>query len=108
MARALTLLLRNAFDASTGGTPVELRFRPLQHMVRMEIRDQGPGMSEETLRRAGEPFYTTKESGRGLGLGLFLVRTFAERAGGNLRFEVGGGTTAILEVPSAETPAGPA
>jgi two-component system sensor histidine kinase RegB len=108
VAQALTLLLRNAFDASTGDTPVELRFRPQQHMVRMEIRDQGRGMSEETLRRAGEPFYTTKEPGSGLGLGLFLVRTFAERTGGNLRFEVGGGTTAILEVPSAQTPAGQA
>ena len=108
VAQALTLLLRNAFDASGGDSPVELRFRPQEQMVRMEIHDQGPGMSEETLRRAGEPFYTTKEPGSGLGLGLFLVRTFAERAGGNLRFEVGGGTTAILEVPSPQTPAGTA
>lgn len=108
VAQALTLLLRNAFDACSHDAPVELRFLLRQQMVRMEVRDQGPGMSDETLRRAGEPFYTTKEPGRGLGLGLFLVRSFAERIGGSLRFEVGGGTTAILEVPSAPAPLSPA
>jgi two-component system sensor histidine kinase RegB len=48
----------------------------------------------------GEPFFTTKEPGEGLGLGLFLVRTFAERSGGTLEFETGVGTTAILEIPA--------
>ena len=42
-------------------------------------------------RRAGEPFFTTKEPGQGLGLGLFLVRTFAERSGGTLEFDDVGG-----------------
>lgn len=106
VVQALTLLLRNAFDASSGDAQVELRFRSQQQMVRMEIHDEGPGMSEETLRRAGEPFYTTKEPGRGLGLGVFLVRAFAERTGGHLRFEIGAGTTAILDLPSVRPPAG--
>jgi two-component system sensor histidine kinase RegB len=56
-------------------------------------------MSDEVLRRAGEPFCTPKEAGRGLGLGVFLARTFAERAGGMLWFERSGGTIAILEIP---------
>ena len=43
---------------------------------------------------AGEPFYTTKEPGRGLGLGLFLARIFAERRGGSLKLESRDGTTA--------------
>jgi two-component system sensor histidine kinase RegB len=69
-------------------------------MARIEVRDRGAGMPLETRLRAGEPFFTTKEAGKGLGLGLFLVRTFAERSGGTLDFDVGEGTTAILEIPA--------
>ena len=69
-------------------------------MMRIEVQDAGAGMTPEVRARAGEPFYTTKEPGRGLGLGLFLTRTLAERAGGSLRFEGSAGTTAILEIPA--------
>jgi two-component system sensor histidine kinase RegB len=69
-------------------------------MVRVEVRDRGTGMPPDVRRRAGEPFFTTKAPGRGLGLGLFLVRTFAERSGGTLEFEGSEGTTAILEIPA--------
>jgi two-component system sensor histidine kinase RegB len=57
-------------------------------------------MPPDTQRRAGEPFFTTKEPGQGLGLGLFLVRSFAERSGGTLDLKVDEGTTAILEIPA--------
>ena len=69
-------------------------------MVRIEVQDRGAGLSPDARRRAGEPFYTTKEPGRGLGLGLFLVRSFAERSGGSLEFEGTEGITAVLEVPA--------
>jgi two-component system sensor histidine kinase RegB len=78
---------------------VVLRLTARGEMARIEVRDDGTGMTTETLGRAGEPFYTTKPAGTGLGLGLFLVRAFAERSGGTLEFETGDGTTAILEVP---------
>ena len=52
----------------------------------IEVRDQGQGMDEETLNRAIEPFFTTKEPGKGLGLGLFLAESAAERLGGLLRY----------------------
>jgi two-component system sensor histidine kinase RegB len=104
MVQAISSLVKNAFDASGNADNVLLRFARRDGMVRVEVRDGGVGMSPEAVRRAGEPFYTTKEPGRGLGLGLFLVRTFAERAGGTLEFgsefESQGGTTAILEVPA--------
>jgi two-component system sensor histidine kinase RegB len=101
VAQAVASLLKNAFDASEEAGEVRLRFTRRNGLARIEVHDQGAGMSSEILRRVGEPFYTTKEPGRGLGLGLFLVRTFAERAGGSLQFEVGRGTVAILEVPAA-------
>jgi len=69
-------------------------------MVRIEVRDRVRGMSADARRRAGEPFFTTKDPGRGLGLGLFLVRTFAERSGGTLEFDDVEGTIAILEIPA--------
>ncbi len=100
MVQAISSLLKNAFDASDAASDVSLRFARRGDMVRIEVQDRGVGMSADVGRHVGEPFYTTKEPGRGLGLGLFLTRTFAERAGGTLQFETGNGTTAILEVPA--------
>jgi two-component system sensor histidine kinase RegB len=100
MVQAISSLLKNAFDASDATSDVWLRFARRGDMVRIEVQDRGVGMSPDVRRRVGEPFYTTKEPGQGTGLGLFLTRTFAERAGGTLQFETGNGTTAILEIPA--------
>jgi two-component system sensor histidine kinase RegB len=100
VVQAISSLLRNAFDASGGDDQVVLRFRSRGEVARIEVQDHGAGMSADTRRRVGEPFYTTKAPGRGLGLGLFLVRTFVERAGGTLEFHADSGTTAILELPA--------
>jgi two-component system sensor histidine kinase RegB len=53
------------------------------------------------LERAGEPFFTTKAPGQGMGLGLFLTRAVLARLGGNLELTSvpGGGTTAVLSLP---------
>jgi two-component system sensor histidine kinase RegB len=77
-----------------------LRFGAGDGVSRIEVQDRGVGMSPEVRRRAGEPFYTTKPPGGGLGLGLFLVRSFVERAGGTLEFNAEHGTTAIVELPA--------
>jgi two-component system sensor histidine kinase RegB len=50
----------------------------------VEVRDSGVGMNDDELARAGDPFFTTKEPGRGMGLGLFLARAVIERLGGTL------------------------
>jgi len=102
VAQALSSLLKNAFDASDVSGEVRLRVLPREGMVRLEVHDHGQGFSAEGRRRAGEPFYTTKEPGKGLGLGLFLAQTIAESAGGSLRFDDEQGTTAILEIPAAK------
>jgi CheY-like chemotaxis protein len=70
----------------------------------ISIADQGEGMDDETLRRATEPFFTTKGVGKGTGLGLPMARGVAEQSGGQLTIESakGIGTTVTLWLPSAE------
>ena len=99
--QALIALIRNAFEASPADTPVTLSVTRSRDVVTFNVTDRGCGMSPESLRHAGEPFYTTKEPGRGMGLGIFLVRTLASRLGGSLTLESspGMGTTAKLDLP---------
>jgi two-component system sensor histidine kinase RegB len=99
-------LVKNAFDATTGTEAVAVDVARHGDRVRLIVKDEGRGMPADVLSRAGEPFFTTKEPGRGLGLGLFLARLFAERIGGSLTLHSDHGTTAILDLPapSAEIP----
>jgi two-component system, sensor histidine kinase RegB len=99
--QALTALVKNALQASPPGHRVTLMAESWPERVRFTVQDSGCGMSLETLNRISEPFYTTKGTGCGLGLGTFLARVFAERLNGSLVFEseLGTGTKAILELP---------
>ncbi len=97
MKRALSGLVKNAFDA---GKNMEVRmtcFRDGDQLAFL-VEDNGVGMDQETLDRATEPFFSTKEPGRGMGLGLFLARSVGERYGGGLLLESspGSGTRATL------------
>jgi two-component system, sensor histidine kinase RegB len=103
LAQALRVLVRNAQDASAEETPVSLRVTCKSGALRFEVRDQGSGMSGDVLARAGEPFFTTKAPGRGMGLGLFLCRAVVESLGGEVELEskTGLGTTASIVIPPA-------
>jgi two-component system sensor histidine kinase RegB len=100
--QAVFSLVKNAFDATAQDqrAPVVVALEQDRDRLRVTVADQGPGMSAETLERIGEPFFTTKDPGRGLGLGLFLTRVFAERVGGGLTVTSNNGTTACLELPT--------
>jgi two-component system sensor histidine kinase RegB len=99
-AQALGALLRNAVEADPEWN-VSLDVARRGSRIVFTVRDRGAGMSADVLRRVAEPFFTTKEPGAGMGLGVFLVRLFAERLGGELVYdsEPGAGTTATLELP---------
>ncbi|MFZ4408652.1 MAG: PAS domain-containing sensor histidine kinase, partial [Paracraurococcus sp.] len=71
--------------------------------VRIRLADTGDGMDAATLARAAEPFFTTKEVGRGSGLGLSMAHGFAAQSGGALRIDSvpGDGTEVTLWLPEA-------
>jgi len=71
--------------------------------VRLWVRDTGHGMDEETMRRAREPFFTTKGVGKGTGLGLSMVHGLAEQFGGttHISSKPGEGTTVAIVLPVA-------
>ena len=101
LAQVLGGLVKNALEATPGVTPVELTAEARGDWIVFCVRDPGEGMAPEVLARVGEPFFTTKAHGQGMGLGLFLARLFAERLGGqlNLESEPGRGTVASLKLP---------
>jgi two-component system, sensor histidine kinase RegB len=101
IAQALRGVLKNAQQASPAGDGVRVRASADAATLSIEVRDSGSGMTPEVLARAGEPFYTTKEPGQGMGLGLFVARSVFERLGGalELRSAADQGTTATLRLP---------
>jgi two-component system, sensor histidine kinase RegB len=105
LADMLRGLLKNAVQASTGENQVLLRLEESKGRVCAVVRDSGRGMPAEVLARVGEPFFTTKVPGEGMGLGLFLTRTLAEQLGGDFTItsRPGDGTEARIELPAAQT-----
>jgi len=105
LLQALATLLKNAAEADHSLHPVQLAVK-LWHEGSFEgvafiIRDQGQGIAPDIMKRLGEPFLTTKPPGQGMGLGLYIVRLFAERLRGKLEFEnpPTGGCEARLILP---------
>ncbi len=107
LSQALRGLVDNAVEAAGPGGHVVVQVGTEgDRRVFWEVADEGPGMDAEALARAGEPFFTTKAPGRGMGLGLFLARTLAERLGGELTIVSAPreGTRVRIGVPAPATP----
>ncbi len=105
-------LVVNARDAMPDGGTIciegQLRTarQQTQEYVALIVRDTGTGMSQDTLARATEPFFTTKGPGKGTGLGLSMAHGLAEQSGGSLEIEstLGKGTTIELWLPIGISP----
>lgn len=96
-------LVMNAHDAISGNGSITVSARQVDDVVQLEVADSGSGMDNETVARAFEPFFTTKSDGEGSGLGLFMVRTYVEDAGGAVHVdsEPGRGTRIRIHLPVA-------
>jgi PAS domain S-box-containing protein len=111
---ALLNLAVNARDAMNGEGRIVISGRqeelasadaqlPAGRYIVVSIADSGEGMDEETLKRATEPFFTTKGIGKGTGLGVSMVLGLAQQSGGTLKLRSapGKGTTAEIWLPAA-------
>ncbi|MDB4963425.1 MAG: integral rane sensor signal transduction histidine kinase [Myxococcales bacterium] len=109
VSQALRSLVTNAQDASPPNTTVVVLVRLEGVALTITIRDRGPGIPAEVLARIGEPFFTTKAPGRGMGLGLFLARAVIEGVGGSLQIHAsaGGGTEVHVRLPTDVSPREP-
>jgi PAS domain S-box-containing protein len=105
LSHALMNLAVNALDAMPGQGTLCLRTRNLPgRKVRLEVQDNGSGMTPEVLAKAIEPFYTTKPQGKGTGLGLATVFGTVKAHGGELEISSrpGQGTKVVLTFPALE------
>ena len=101
VAQAVRNLIHNGLDASPPEGRVQLVTSLKKESLELRVIDQGAGMNEDVLQRALEPFFTTKEPGRGIGLGLSLTRNVISELGGRLSFQSqpGVGTEAVVTIP---------
>jgi signal transduction histidine kinase len=106
---SLLNLALNSRDAMPDGGVIGIRCERSQmnangdSCVRVRVSDNGRGMAPDVLARAAEPFFTTKEKGKGTGLGLAQVYGFVTQCGGEfvIQSEIGGGTTIDMRFPSS-------
>ena len=96
---ALLNLVENAVQASAGRTRLKVHVYSRGNTLRLCISDNGSGMDQAALARIGEPFFTTKTTGTGLGLAVVTAVTRAHQGGVQYRSRVGRGTCAIVSLP---------
>ncbi|MCG6966383.1 MAG: PAS domain S-box protein [Chromatiaceae bacterium] len=104
LSQVLVNLLSNAADASQPGDRVDLLARGSSGEAIIEVMDQGQGIPDELRETIFEPFYTTKPTGQGTGLGLSLAYKIIEDHNGTLTIDsqAGLGTRVIVTLPTHE------
>ncbi|HEY3227443.1 MAG TPA: PAS domain-containing protein [Planctomycetota bacterium] len=101
MNQVLLNLVKNAIEAMGGKGKLTVTTAARGRRVLVTVADTGRGIPRRELRKIFEPFYTTKEGGRGMGLGLSISASILQNHGGRLRVasRPGRGTTFTVELP---------
>lgn len=99
--QAIIALATNAIDAMVDGGTLTFRSFSERNRIMVEVKDTGIGIHPDNLSKVFEPFYTTKEVGKGTGLGLAVCYGIVTEHGGRLtvRSKVGQGTTFTISLP---------
>ncbi|MGB5014005.1 MAG: HAMP domain-containing sensor histidine kinase, partial [Pyrinomonadaceae bacterium] len=101
--QAVIVLATNAIDAMPEGGDLTFRVFEQRSRIVIEVEDTGTGIPAENMSKIYEPFFTTKEVGKGTGLGLAVCYGIISEHGGRLsvRSNVGKGTTFSIFLPAA-------
>ena len=106
MEQVFLNLILNSIDAleMIESPKISISIQEDRETVRIEITDNGEGIDADDLVHIKDPFFTTKTSGQGLGLGLSISQTIIEDHGGKLEIEPisSGGTRATVSLPLIE------
>jgi signal transduction histidine kinase len=110
VAAALTEVIDNALlatDPTSGHVTIHGAFDPHSSRVAITVTDNGCGMDSETLKRAFDPFFSSKPAGRRRGMGLPKALRWVESSGGSMRMESRErqGTRTLILLPAATPPA---
>jgi len=103
LVQVLLNLVLNAADAVGAGGHIRIEATAVDGGVSLRVSDDGPGVAAEVQGRLFEPFVTTKEVGKGTGLGLAVCRGLVEAAGGSIELDatVSRGASFVLALPAA-------
>lgn len=105
MTQVLVNIIVNAIQAMPGGGQLTLKTRVSGKSVLFIVEDTGTGMEEKVMKRIFLPFFTTKDVGKGTGLGLAVVHGIVTSHGGSLQVSsrIGKGTRFAIQLPAADS-----
>jgi two-component system NtrC family sensor kinase len=103
LRQVLLNLITNAIHATGSRGRIEITLQKDGELVILAIKDTGQGIPQENMERVFEPFFSTKPTGEGTGLGLFVTRGIVEKLGGAIEVDsrMGEGTTFRVRLPRA-------
>ena len=94
-------MIQNAIDATSEGDSIAVEAVADEQDIVISVRDTGEGIPRETLDKVFSPFFTTKEPGKGMGMGLTIVYRLVRKYDGKIdvHSEFGQGTTFVVTLP---------